>query len=158
MMVTRTCLRTWHGNHGKRLPRVCYEGGHPIHVIVCTRDRRPVFLAKDFATVTFELIASNPVTIAASLMPDHLHWLMAAEEESFSSLIGRFKSVSTRIAWCHGHDGKLWQRSYFDHIVRSSESCRRVAQYIVENPVRAGLVADWHEYPHSVFFEERCPL
>ncbi len=157
-MATRPHLRTWNGNHGKRLPIAHYECGYPIHVIVCTRARRAAFLASELATATFDLIVSSPCTMAACLMPDHLHWLVMAENEPFSALVGRFKSVSTRIAWRYGHDGKLWQRSYFDHVVRRSESCRRVAQYIVENPVRAGLVADWCEYPHSVLFEERCPF
>ncbi len=42
---------------------------------------------------------------------------------------------------------KVWQRSFFDHALRDEESLEAVARYIVSNPVRAGLVEDWRDYP-----------
>jgi len=31
-------------------------------------------------------------------------------------------------------DGKLWQRNYYEHIIRSEEEYERIADYIVDNP------------------------
>ena len=43
--------------------------------------------------------------------------------------------------------GQGWQREYFDRIMRLDEDIRRKAEYICENPVRAGLVERVDDYP-----------
>ena len=40
----------------------------------------------------------------------------------------------------------LWQQDYWDHIVRKEEGLYGVLQYILLNPVRAGIVKDWWDY------------
>jgi putative transposase len=40
----------------------------------------------------------------------------------------------------------VWQEESFDRVVRSSESLDAKVSYILENPVRRGLVSDWREY------------
>ncbi len=42
-----------------------------------------------------------------------------------------------------------WQKDFFDHIIRKEEGLVNVAKYILENPVRKGLVAHWQEYPYK---------
>jgi hypothetical protein len=32
--------------------------------------------------------------------------------------------------------GRLWQRNYYEHVVRNEESLNRIRQYIVDNPTR----------------------
>lgn len=33
-------------------------------------------------------------------------------------------------------DRKLWQRNYYEHIIRNAQSYHRIAQYIVDNPLK----------------------
>jgi len=42
---------------------------------------------------------------------------------------------------------KLWQRYGFERIVRDDEATLVVARYVLQNPVRAGLVTDARQYP-----------
>ena len=42
---------------------------------------------------------------------------------------------------------RLWQRYGFEHVVRDEETTLVVARYIVENPLRAGLVRRVEDYP-----------
>jgi len=42
---------------------------------------------------------------------------------------------------------KLWQTSYYDHVLREEEDLIEVVNYIVSNPERSGLVKDYREYP-----------
>ena len=52
------------------------------------------------------------------------------------------------------HGKPLWQEESFDHVLRSSESLDAKMSYLLQNPVRAGLVRDWSEYPwvwHKTF-------
>ena len=43
----------------------------------------------------------------------------------------------------------LWQKGYYDHALRREEDVNQVAEYIVYNPVRAGLVDSPDRYPFS---------
>jgi len=44
---------------------------------------------------------------------------------------------------------RLWQRGFYDHALRKEEDVQKVAEYIVNNPVRMGLVEDWRNYRFS---------
>jgi hypothetical protein len=50
---------------------------------------------------------------------------------------------------------KIWQRSFWDRVTRSSDGLEAVIDYILANPVRAGLVREAGEYPWSVVKWER---
>ena len=43
----------------------------------------------------------------------------------------------------------LWQPSYFDHVLRDEEDTARAVRYVLENPVRKGLVTEFQAYPFS---------
>jgi putative transposase len=124
--------------------------GNVVHVIVVTRDREPAFSPSPLASEVFALVADEPGTLAACLMPDHLHWLYEVED-NLSRKVAQLKSLSTRISWRHGRSGSLWQRSFHDRAVRGGrEVILETARYIVENPVRAGRVERSEEYPYQV--------
>ena len=59
------------------------------------------------------------------------------------------KIFTTKEAWKLGHEGPLWQENYYDHVLRSHESGMRIAQYILENPLRKGLVDTVEDYAYS---------
>ena len=55
---------------------------------------------------------------------------------------------------CHDHRKQyelyvavVWQEESFDHVLRCSEGLDAKVEYVLQNPVRKGLVADWREYP-----------
>ena len=43
----------------------------------------------------------------------------------------------------------LWQREFFDHVLRASESYSEKWNYVFENPVRAGLVTRADDWPYA---------
>ena len=45
--------------------------------------------------------------------------------------------------------GRLWQTGYFERVLRSDQETKAMALYAIQNPVRAGLVADASDYPYS---------
>lgn len=83
-------------------------------------------------------------------MPDHFHSLLgpAQSGRTMAEICGAFKSLSTREYW-HMHAGKLWQRQFFDHIIRNEEDFEETLQYIRMNPVRRGLVEKPEEWPYT---------
>ena len=82
-------------------------------------------------------------------MPDHVHLIFAPYEGyELATILSRVKSVSAHdinvTTGCRGH---VWQREYFDRIIRSNEDLPKKIDYICNNPVRAGLVATIDKYP-----------
>ncbi len=92
--------------------------------------------------------------LAYCLMPDHVHLLVCVGgKNSLTELVGAWKSLCALAARQRGKPAGLWQRSFFDHALRSEESLQAVADYILANPVRAGLVTRQADYPLSGSFE-----
>ena len=83
------------------------------------------------------------------LMPNHCHGILVLEPQesanatTLGSVIGAFKSVTTNL-YCHGvaeqnwprFDGRLWQRNYFERIIRNEQELNEIRRYIYENPAR----------------------
>lgn len=127
---------------------------HAYHLTFTTAERHPLF--RDFWTGSLvaqclyhgELLRDTQ-TLVWVLMPDHLHWLVQLGNElSLDQLVRRFKSASAqRVNRHRGVEGELWQKGYYDHLVRDDENLQNVARYIVANPLRAGLVKWLGDYP-----------
>ncbi len=45
--------------------------------------------------------------------------------------------------------GAFWETESYDHVIRDEEEYHRVIAYVLNNPVKAGLVKDWREWPWS---------
>ena len=70
------------------------------------------------------------------LMPDHLHGAVSPGEGwSIPKLLQEFKSYTTRLSWRYGVRGRLWQRSYYDHIARRQEDLRAICTTNLQNVV-----------------------
>ena len=108
-----------------------------------------MFSEHQLADSVFRLLVDEERTVAACLMPDHLHWILSDASQALETIRG-FKSLSTHIAWRAGIQGKLWQRSFWDHVIRRDEDLCQVARYITQNPVRANLAAEASHYPYQV--------
>ena len=64
---------------------------------------------------------------------------------TFDDLSRRANSASYAAGkWIHG---RLWQSGYFERVLRDEEDAHDVARYILQNPLRAGLVATPQDYP-----------
>jgi putative transposase len=88
--------------------------------------------------------------LAYCFMPDHLHLLIDGEdnESDLQKFISLFKQKSG-YWYKQKYKRNLWQTSYYDHVLRKEEGLEQVALYILENPVRKGLVTDFRDYPFS---------
>ena len=85
-------------------------------------------------------------------MPDHVHLVLTPlyDGNAFFSVAGimqGIKSASThKINRLLNRGGQVWQRESFDQL-RRQESVQAKVEYIVQNPVRAGLVKTAMDYP-----------
>ena len=93
------------------------------------------------------------------VMPNHLHGLIdiglgherdsrqissgdtrsvTIQAGSLGAIVGQFKAAVSRRAKTMGiaDDTRIWQRGYYDHIVRSERSLNEIRRYILENPAK----------------------
>jgi REP element-mobilizing transposase RayT len=83
------------------------------------------------------------------IMPDHLHAFVVIDDErlTLSTWIKSMKNALSKTLRVQGIPSPHWQKGFFDHILRSEESYSAKWEYVRENPVRAGLVKQWDEWP-----------
>lgn len=139
-----------------RLPGFDYgDPDHAYFVTACANQGNPFAnerLASEVVSSLHWLRDNRSLTLFAyCLMPDHAHLLLRVGDRRYplSEIMRAFKSFTTHQSWKLGYRGALWQARFYDHIVRKSEDGIRIATYILENPVRKGLVAEAQEYRWS---------
>ena len=84
------------------------------------------------------------------LMPDHVHLFVARSEDgvTLSAWVKSLKNSLSKVLRQQEIPTPHWQKDFFDHVLRSSESYDEKWQYVVHNPVRAGLVPRVDEWPY----------
>jgi REP element-mobilizing transposase RayT len=138
-----------------RLERICERNKEVTYFITwCVEEREPVLdNIKYYEALKAAIHQADRWEVECGMiMPDHVH-LMAApfhRDESVGNFVGFLKKRSKYLSCGKWH----WQPGLFDHLLRSNESAGQKWKYIRENPVRAGLVADWKEWPYWLGFDE----
>jgi putative transposase len=142
----------------QRLKGFSYLGFYRYSLRFCTDDRRPLFESGPVVDLVKAQIVRSAseecfAVIAYCFMPDHLHLLVEgqAEDSDGKRFIARSKQYSG-FYYAREFGSRLWQRYGFERVVRDNEQTLTVARYILENPVRAGLVKTIEEYPFSGSF------
>ena len=81
-------------------------------------------------------------------MPDHQH-LIVSGINSETDTIGLIKIYKQKTGYwlIRNQFNVRWQKDFFDHIIRKDEGLINVARYILDNPVRKGLVVNWQDFP-----------
>ncbi len=125
-------------------------------ITVCVLERRPILaqplLAEAVLGALREAREADDWRVGKYvIMPDHTHFFCGpgGRASSLSAFVGRFKALSTRRWWELGYTGRLWQREFHDHLLRSSESYEEKWDYVAFNPVRAGLCSTPEEWPYA---------
>ena len=135
-----------------------YKGGE-YFVTICTKDRVHFFgevyggemrmtsigkMLKQEIEKT-EKIRGGEVSIPLYvIMPNHIHAIMilngetagASPRPTLTDIVCTYKSLTTRECKKHGFDGKLFQTSFYEHIIRGREDYEEITKYIYENPIR----------------------
>jgi putative transposase len=142
--------------HLRRLSKVWIK--HPIYFLTaCTDQRRRILTAPDISKMLIASWQASPRINGWAVgryvvMPDHVHFFAQpfAEAKSLSIFMRDWKRWSgSQIARAQILEPPIWQREFFDHVLRSFSSYDQKWEYVRENPVRAGLVAKADDWPHA---------
>jgi putative transposase len=117
----------------------------------------PTWLSSDcVAQIVFDAICyrngKEYELIAYCIMPNHVHMIINVErsDTSFYKVLQSLKAHTARE--CNkilNRSGAFWQHESYDHVIRNSKELESIIWYVLNNPVKAGLVDDWQKWKWS---------
>lgn len=148
---------------GNRLRGYDYSQSNYYYVTICTDKRKEWFgkiennqmLLNDYGQIVQQqwqwLAKQYSYTELGEyvIMPNHIHGILIIDNsmrtghdlslqyhkiKSLSSLIGTFKTTSSKLIHQNGLSDFAWQRSFYDHIIRNESSLCEIREYIKNNP------------------------
>ena len=155
-----------HQRHSIRLPGYDYAQGGAYYITLCTSQRAQLFGHITDGRIVFSdlghaaeqewlqtpRIRPNVCLDAFVVMPDHFHAIVVITERAevaassgfrspshtLGAIVRGFKAAVTRQANAlTGTTGRIvWQRNYYEHIVRDAADLDRIRRYIAANPSR----------------------
>ena len=151
-----------HHRHSIRLIEYDYSRSGAYFITICTHNRECIFgeivdrvmnyteLGNIAASHWQNLARHHPnIEIDESIvMPNHLHGIIIIDGSSkpISEIIRGFKTFSARqINKLLDRTGiPVWQRNYYERIIRSEDELNNVRQYVINNP------ANWNEDKNNI--------
>ncbi len=152
-------LGALHRRKPLRLPQYDYSQAGAYFVTAVTRDRELLFespAAQEAVLSAWQAIAPHLPGVeldACVVMPNHVHGIVVLTPEdvplvgtasgrvgvTLGSIVGFFKHQAARnINALRGTVGQVWQRGYYEHVIRDERGLERIRDYIAENPARWG--------------------
>jgi REP element-mobilizing transposase RayT len=142
-------------------------------VIFCTAKRRRVLASprihEAFISYGRDALDHKVAVGRYVIMPDHIHLFVQGDQDFELGMWvrGLKRVVAAAVAGGRGerhspaetaaattlrrieNAGSLWQRRFFDHLIRNGESYEQKWNYVRDNPIRAGLVVKREEWPYQ---------
>jgi putative transposase len=135
----------------RRLPGFNYVGRWRYFITCATYERAQSFKVDAMTLLVREALLRTAADYdfairAYCFMPDHLHLLVEGTtgRANLRLFMSAFRGRSARVAGV-----RLWQRGYYERVLRQHEPSERVIAYIIGNPVRARLVSNPSAFPYS---------
>ena len=134
----------------------------PVYFVTACTAKRQKLLASELIHSAFKAFADSAPKYGAwvgayVLMPDHLHLFLAIDDQktNLSKWMKSLKGTLSSVLRAEAKPPPYWQKGFFDHVLRSSDSYSEKWYYVRENPVRAGLTNSWNTWP---YLGEICDL
>ena len=139
-------------NH--RLQSHDYKDGRPYFVTICAYGRQTHFVVPELEAILRQQWRNLPQRFPSVsldrfvIMPDHVHFILWIKPDgektpSLPQVIQAYKSISA-VAWLNylkenniNEEGRIWQKGYYDRIIRGPQELENTRRYIENNPVVA---------------------
>jgi REP element-mobilizing transposase RayT len=134
------------------------QTGHYYFLTTSIAFRRPILTVPYRAEIVLSAIRwlnseDHFKVDAAVVMPDHLHIAGQLREKALAGIMHSLKSFTANRLSATGVRAPVWQDGYHDHGLRHDEDYRTKVRYVLENPVRAGLVERAEDYAYLILPE-----
>ena len=118
-----------------------------------TKNREYVFNSREDNIIQWKcwqevLKKINGELFAWVFLPNHSHIILKQGTKSFSATMSAFKR---RVIWMMKLKGSIWQRRFWEHLIKTEGDLEKHTDYIHFNPVKHGLTGRIIDYPYSSF-------
>ncbi len=93
---------------------------------------------------------------AFTVMPNHVHMVFSTVRRAdcptytVTQILQKLKwNTAVKANRILRRSGVFWQDESYDHVIRTDEELERTIWYVLNNPVKAGLVSSWEQWPWS---------
>jgi len=90
--------------------------------------------------------------ICYCIMPNHVHFVFEQKKDAIS-ISHLMKSIKGFTAYqCNkvlDRKGQFWKHESYDHIIDSEKELNNTINYVIKNPVKAGLSDNWEDWEFS---------
>lgn len=140
----------------RRLPGCSYRGTLAYLLTFSTAHRKRLFISAAFIETALARIAQTAQEehfriLAYCFMPDHVH--LVVQGTASDADLRRFVKISEqRVVYSlreQHHVRDVWQEGFHDWVLRPELPVADAIRYVLDNPVRAGLVAKAEDFVHS---------
>lgn len=132
------------------------EKGFIYYVTSVTHLRKKIFLSNTASRFLLVTIAYHKYILdfklfAYVIMPDHFHIIIQPSDEySLPKIMNYIKgNFARKYNQTHKETGSVWQRRYYERVMRSEEETIQKIKYMHNNPVVKGLVKEPGDYEFS---------
>ena len=133
-----------------RLQNFDYSSQNYYFITICTNEKKCIFGQPDRLNALGKIAEQNIQLISAIydyaevdcyvVMPNHIHMILVLKEQqeeqnktSVSDIIGKYKSSTTKQIRQIDPELKVWQRSFYDHVIRNQTSYEKIWNYVTYN-------------------------
>lgn len=83
-------------------------------------------------------------------MPDHQHIILTGTMEGSDSLKAAGEYKQRTGFWLYKNRPALkWQKDFYDHVIKKDDNIATQVRYLLDNPVRRGIVTSWQDYAYK---------
>ena len=139
-----------------RLSKWDYSSQYAYHVVFCTKRKENLLsriesngyetrvilsdIGQNLDSVIKLVLIENPFLDITeyAIMPNHVHLLIKlnSDEMNINNIVGMIKARTTKLSRRENPGIELWQRGFYDHIIRNEYDWLRTLKYIADNPAK----------------------
>jgi REP element-mobilizing transposase RayT len=104
-----------------------------------------------FAGILASVVADNGCIVPVyCFMPDHQHLIITGKQRDADIWKAIISYKQKTGFWMSENKSVIrWQKDFYDHVIKRDEDVVTQVKYILDNPVRKGLVTSWQEYSYT---------
>ena len=138
-----------------RLPPEYYQGEVSVAFTLCLQGDAWSIGDMAFVKTCRKILAAVSVRHGCvipvySFMPDHQHIIITGTQPG-SDVMKVIVAYKQRTGlWMSASSKTMrWQKNFYDHVIKEHEDIKMQVRYILDNPVRKGIVKHWRDFPCS---------
>lgn len=132
-----------------RLPREFYIGKISVAFALCLKGDVQAFIKNEIISIFTDILTSavlkeGCIVPVYCFMPNHQHLIITGtcNDSNIWKAIVSYKQKTG--FWMSANKAEIgWQKDFYDHIIRTNEDIAAQVRYLLDNPVRKGLVLLW---------------